>query len=165
MTQTRANELHNITVIAKSDSDKSNNKPASVDLKQIQRRLEYLMGGDAKPPSTADELNKLKSDVRILCQTREAMEDNLAETQLECNKLRTENKSLTHDATHVRDLLHKTKEFGERQQSLYGAKLKERDNIIDKLQQQIDTLTQVNASLHSKYHDVTTEHLELKQEN
>jgi hypothetical protein len=164
-TQALANELDNITAIPESNSDESNNNTEDIDLEQIQRRLEYLTGGDLKDTPTADEVSKLKSDVEILCQTRQTMEDNLTETRSRCNKLQTENESaLTRDVAHARDLFHRTKEFAEKQQSLHNAKMEDKDSIIDKMQRQIDASAQVNSSLRSKYHDVTTEHLETKQE-
>jgi hypothetical protein len=93
------------------------------------------------------------------------MEDNLTETRSRCNNLQTENESLTRDVAHARDLFRKAKEFVEKQQSLHNAKMEDKDSIIDKMQWQIDALTQVNSSLRSKYHDVETEHLVMKQEN
>jgi hypothetical protein len=165
VTQTLANELDNITVIRKSNSDESNNKPEGIDLKQIQKRLEYLTGGDTEPTPNADELQQLKTDVGILCQSREAMEDNLSAARLECNKLRAKHETLTRDATHLRDLLVEAKEINGNQRATYYIKLKNKDDVIDKLQWQIDALARANANLRSKYHDVTTEHLEVKQEN
>jgi regulator of replication initiation timing len=93
------------------------------------------------------------------------MEDNITAIQLECTKLRKENETSTKDVTHERILFHKNKEIVEKQRSLYDAKLKEKDDLINKLQQQVDALTQVNSGLRSKYHNVTSENLELQHEN
>jgi hypothetical protein len=162
VTQTLAAELDNITAIPESGSDESNTNPENIDLDKIQKRLEYLMGGDVSPTTTTNEINKLKSEVDILIQTREVMNETLAEERQKSDGLLVKIASLNRELENMKVVLDQMKKTALQD---YMDKDKFWQETFDKLSRQVTSLTKQNSELRSKYKEATTEYVELQDKN